>query len=72
MRRRREQPPLPKRPYRDSLVVFLVLGAVIVVMAWVTGGDLGRALVVAAAFVVFATGWSWWRYHRRLAREAER
>ena len=71
-RRTREQPPLPKRPYRDSLVLYAVLGVVIVVISWATGGDLGRALVVATAFVLVATAWSWWRFRQRLEREARR
>ena len=70
-RRRGEPPPLPKRPYRDSLVLYVVLGAVIVVVSWATGGDPGRAVVIAGAFVVFATGWSWWRFRRRLERETQ-
>jgi nicotinamide riboside transporter PnuC len=71
-RRTREQPPLPKRPYRDSVVLYAVLGVVIVVVSWATGGDLGRALVVATAFVLVATAWSWWRFRQRLEREARR
>jgi membrane protein implicated in regulation of membrane protease activity len=45
---------------------------VIVVVSWATGGDLGRALVVATAFVLVATAWSWWRFRQRLEREARR
>ena len=70
--RQRELPPLPKRPYRDSLVLYAVLGVVIVVVSWATGGDLGRALVVATAFVLVATAWSWWRFRQRLEREVRR
>ena len=61
--------PIPKRPYRDSAVLHLVLAAIIVVVAWLTGGDLPRALVFAAVFFVFATAWTWWRWSRRLASE---
>jgi nicotinamide riboside transporter PnuC len=71
-RRRREPTPLPKRPYRDSLVLYLVMGVVIVVVSWATGGDVARSALVAVAFVVVATGRSWWRFRQRLAREAER
>ncbi len=71
-RRARELPPLPQRPYRDSLILHLVLGAAIVVVSWFTGGDLARATAVAAGFVVLATAWSWWRFRRRIQREAGR
>jgi nicotinamide riboside transporter PnuC len=70
--RRREQLPLPARPYRDSLVMYVVLGGVILVVAWLTGGDLARAAAVAAGFVIVATAWSWWRFRQRIRREAPR
>jgi hypothetical protein len=34
-----------------------------------TGGDVGRAIVIAICFFVLATGWTWWRFRRRVARE---
>jgi membrane protein implicated in regulation of membrane protease activity len=71
-RRPRELPPLPKRPYRDSLVLNLVLAGVILLLAWATGGDLGRAAAVAVAFLFVSTAWSWWRFRKRLEQEAER
>jgi hypothetical protein len=71
-RRPRELPPLPKRPYRDSLVLNLVLAGVILLLAWATGGDLGRAAAVAVAFLFASTAWSWWRFRKRLEQEAER
>lgn len=58
--------PLPKRPYRDTLLLNVGLGGLILLLAWATGGVLARAVEVAIAFVVVATGWSWWRFHRRL------
>ena len=61
--------PLPKRPYRDSLVFYAVLATCLVGVALVTGGDLARALVVGAAFFVVATAWSWWRFRARIASE---
>jgi hypothetical protein len=71
-RSRREPPPLPKRPYRDSLVLNLVLGSVILLISWLTGGDLARAFIVAGGFVVLATAWSWWRFRQRIAAEGQR
>jgi hypothetical protein len=45
-----------------------VLGALIVVIAWVSSGGVGRALVVALGYVLAATAWSWWRMRQRLRR----
>ncbi|MGZ8783891.1 MAG: hypothetical protein ACXWZB_10395 [Gaiellaceae bacterium] len=61
-----ERPPLPNRPYRDSLLLNLVLAIVILVVSWLTGGDVGRALVFAIGFFVISTAWSWWRFRKRL------
>jgi membrane protein implicated in regulation of membrane protease activity len=49
--------------------MYAVLAIVIVVIAKLTGGDLARAMLGAAAFFVAATGWSWWRFRRRLEQE---
>jgi len=67
----RQPLPQPQHPYRDSLVLNLVLASVIVVVSGLTGGDVGRSLVIAAVFVVLATAWSWWRFRRRIEREAQ-
>ena len=66
---RHPPPPLPKRPYRDTVVFNLVLAALIVLISWATGGALRRAFVFAVLFFVVATAWSWWRFRQRLARE---
>ena len=66
-----EQPP-PKRPYRDTVLFHLALAVVIVVVAFLTGGSVSRAVAFAGAFFVLATSWSWWRWHRRLAEERRR
>jgi threonine/homoserine/homoserine lactone efflux protein len=74
MRQRRwETPdlPPPKRPYRDTVVFHLILAALIVVVAFLTGGSLVRALVIAGIFFVLATAWSFSRWRTRLA-ELER
>jgi membrane protein implicated in regulation of membrane protease activity len=60
--------PTPKRPYRDSLLLHFALAIVIVLVSWLTGGELGRALVFAAVYFVLATAWSWWRFRQRLGR----
>ena len=68
-RLRPEPPPLPKRPYRDSLLLNLGLALAILGLAWLTDGDLGRAVGFALAYVVLATAWNWWRFRQRLQRE---
>jgi hypothetical protein len=62
--------PLPKHPYRDSAVFHLGLGVLILLFAWLTGGELTRAVVVAAVYVVLAVGWSWYRFRQRIERAA--
>ena len=70
------KPDVPKIPasrrMRDSLIAYGVLAILIVVIATVTGGDMARALFVAAAFFVFASAWTWWRARRRAGRERAR
>ena len=65
----RPRPALPKRPYRDSVILNVVLAALIVLISWATGGDLGRALVFASLYFVVATAWAWWRFRQRLQKE---
>ena len=72
MRLPRDRTPVPKRPYRDSVIVYAVFSLIIVGVAVLTGGDLTKAIVVAAAFFVIATAWSWWRFRERIARESKR
>jgi membrane protein implicated in regulation of membrane protease activity len=71
-RRWPREDPLPKRPYRDTALVFGGMAGAIVLAAWLTGGDLGKALVVAAVFFVAATAWSWRRWRERLRAEDAR
>jgi Flp pilus assembly protein TadB len=68
-----EEPKPIKHPYRDTMIVYAGLALVIVGFAVVTGGDLGRAILIAALFYVAATAWSllWWRrklQQRRIAQ----
>jgi uncharacterized membrane protein len=65
----RPQTPLPKRPYRDTLILNVVLAGLIVLISWATGGDLGRAVVFATLYFVVATVWAWWRFRQRLEQE---
>jgi hypothetical protein len=72
--------PPPKRPYRDTVVLYAVLSALIVLVAWLTNGrvmpgDLGEgqfgALLIAVAFFVVATTYSVWQWRSRERRAAE-
>ena len=62
-----ESPP-PPRPYRDTAALYGVLAVVIVVVAWLTGGGLGKAVAIAAVFFLVATAWSFWQWRGRLRR----
>jgi membrane protein implicated in regulation of membrane protease activity len=72
-RRRWDAPkrPLPKHPYRDTVLVYGGMALALVLIAWATGGPIERAVVVAALFFAVATVWSWSRWWRRL-RDAGR
>ena len=65
----RPQQPEPKRLYRDSVLLNLVLAGLIVLISWATGGGLGRAVLFASLYFVVATAWAWWRFRQRLAGE---
>jgi membrane protein implicated in regulation of membrane protease activity len=65
-----EQPP-PNHPYRDTLVIYAVFAVLIVVVAWVTGGGVARAALIAVLFYVVASAWSVSRWRTRLREEAE-
>jgi hypothetical protein len=69
-RRQSEERPLPAHPYRDSAIVYGVMAVILVVLAGITGGSLVRATVAAIIFWLGATGWSWWKFRRRI-RERE-
>jgi hypothetical protein len=60
---------LPARAYRDRATLFAVLAAAIVGVTLLTGGGIAKAVAVAIGFFVLATGWTWWKFHARLARE---
>jgi hypothetical protein len=66
-----ERPP-PKHPYRDTLIVYAGLAVVIVLIAWATGGKVGKAAVVAAVVFVVASAWSIVRWRAKLQAEARR
>ncbi len=60
--------PPPSRPYRGSAILHAILALVILVVAAVSGGNLVKALLVAVAYFVVATGWTWFRFRQRASR----
>jgi hypothetical protein len=52
--------------------MYAVFAAIIVGVAWLTGGDVGRAAGVAVFFFVVATGWSWIKWKQRMDAERRR
>jgi hypothetical protein len=84
MKIRLEPGVLPKRPYRDSALLYGAFAVVFVVIVWATNGAvLPRfhprtdgwphfvvgALPIAVACFVIATGYSWWRIRQQLEAE---
>jgi hypothetical protein len=64
--------PPPKHPIRDTLLVYGSLAGVVVLVAWLSGGSLPRAFVVAAVFFVLASLWNVWRFRGLLRAGAAR
>jgi cbb3-type cytochrome oxidase subunit 3 len=66
-------PPPPKHPYRDTLLVYGAFAVIVVLIAWATGGDVKKAAVVALVFFLLATAWNTYRLQqRKRAERAER
>jgi len=62
----------PKRPYRDTVLVYGGMAVLVVVIALLTGGGIVRAVVIAGIFFVVATSWSWRNWRNRLRAEQRR
>lgn len=60
-------PPLA-RPLRAAAIFHAVLAGVILLFAGLTGGDLTKALAIAAGYFVVATAWTWFRFRQRQER----
>ena len=69
--KRRDDRPIPDRPYRDSALVYGIMASVLVGLAALTGGSIVRACLAALTFFVLATAWSWWKFHRRIRERDE-
>lgn len=61
---------IPAHPYRDSALVYGFFAALVVLIAWATGGPVLKALVLAALFFVATVTWTWFRYYQRIRRQA--
>jgi hypothetical protein len=48
------------------------MALVIVLASWITGGELVKALVIAALFFIAATAWGWRRTRARLLEDQAR
>jgi Flp pilus assembly protein TadB len=66
-----ETPP-PKHPYRDTLLVYGAFAVIVVLVAWVTGGGVAKAAVVAAVFFVAASAWNVYRWRMKSQAAARR
>jgi membrane protein implicated in regulation of membrane protease activity len=63
---------IPKHPYRDTVLVYGGMAAVVVLVAWATGGGLLKALLIAGLFFVAATLWTWRSWRNRLRADRVR
>jgi len=64
--------PPPKHPYRDTLFVYGGLAAIVVLVAWATGGAVGKAAEVAIVFFVLASAWNVYRWRAKVHKAARR
>jgi hypothetical protein len=70
------EPPRPKHRYKDTAFVYLFLGVIVVLFAWLSGGSVVKGVVVAAILFAVGSVYSLVRWHdlvRNLrGREGER
>jgi hypothetical protein len=64
--------PVPKHPYRDTLVIYALLAGVVVAVSAATNGPVLKALLFAGVAFVAGTLYSWWYWRDRLRKEKER
>jgi nicotinamide riboside transporter PnuC len=61
----------PRRPFRDSALLYAAMAIVFVLLVFITGGKMSVAIPVAVALFFVATGYAWWKLRQRLRLEAE-
>jgi Flp pilus assembly protein TadB len=66
-----EETPKPKRPFRDSALLYAGMAVVFVIIVAITGGKMSVAIPVALACFVVATGYAWWKLRQRMRLEEE-
>ena len=66
MKRQRQ---LPKKPFRDSAILYGVLAGIVLVVGLFLGRSVVWSVVVALVAFVLATGYAWWRFQRRIDEE---
>ena len=66
-----EESPKPKRPFRDSALLYAGMAVVFVIIVAITGGKMSVAIPVALACFVVATGYAWWKLRQRMRLEEE-
>jgi nicotinamide riboside transporter PnuC len=64
------EPSSPKRPFRDSALLYAGMAIVVVILVFITDGKMSVAIPVALACFLVATGYAWWKLKQR--REEER
>ena len=64
--------PSPKRPFRDSALIYAAMAIVFVVIVFITGGRMVVAIPVAVGCFLVATGYAWWKLKQRLEEERRR
>jgi hypothetical protein len=57
------EPPRPKHGYRDTAFVYLFLGVIVVLFAWLSGGSVVKGVVVAAVLFAVGSVYSLVRWH---------
>jgi ABC-type bacteriocin/lantibiotic exporter with double-glycine peptidase domain len=62
---------LPKKPYRDSALMYAAFAVVFIIIVFATNGNLFVGIPVAVACFVVATAYSWWRIRQRLEEEEQ-
>jgi membrane protein implicated in regulation of membrane protease activity len=64
--------PIPKHPYRDTMLVYGFFAVLVVLLAWLTGGNIPKSIVVAFVVWLAASVWGIARWRQRIQREEAR
>ncbi len=64
--------PIPKHPYRDTLLVYGFFALIVVVFGLLTGAPVGKAVAIAVVVWLAASVWGIARWRQRIQREEAR